>query len=123
MAFKLVICDNCMMWEIRENPTELNQVCVKCHTIQDLLQRLSLLEKELEEMRQQQELEELAHPQFMEVCTEMEESRNSWLTEDLEKEEKKNAALQDCTDSLLQRIADVYPDILEQVIKTLEEEC
>ncbi|MGH0188748.1 UNVERIFIED_CONTAM: hypothetical protein FKN15_031261 [Acipenser sinensis] len=69
MAFKPVICDNCMMWEIRENPTELNQVCVKCHTIQDLLQRLSLLEKELEEMRQQQELEELAHPQFMEVCT------------------------------------------------------
>lgn len=47
----------------------------------------------------------------------------SQLTEDLEKEEKKNAALQDCTDSLLQRIADVYPDILEQVIKTLEEEC
>ncbi|KAK1161387.1 ERC protein 2-like isoform X2 [Acipenser oxyrinchus oxyrinchus] len=45
------------------------------------------------------------------------------LTEDLEKEDKKNAALQDCTDSLLQRIADVYPDILEQVIKTLEEEC
>ncbi|MBN3282948.1 RB6I2 protein, partial [Polyodon spathula] len=31
--------------------------------------------------------------------------------------------LQDRTDSLLQRIADVYPDILEQVIKTLEEEC
>ncbi|MGH0123552.1 UNVERIFIED_CONTAM: hypothetical protein FKN15_012958 [Acipenser sinensis] len=85
MAFKPVICDNCMMWEIRENPTELNQVCVKCHTIQDLLQRLSLLEKELEEMRQQQELEELAHPQFMEVCTpsrqkattEMEESRQT----------------------------------------------
>ena len=97
MAFKPVICDNCMMWEIRENPTELNQVCVKCHTIQDLLQRLSLLEKELEEMRQQQELEELAHPQFMEVCTpsrlkattEMEESRNSWVQIGRSREKKK----------------------------------
>ncbi|MGH0182684.1 UNVERIFIED_CONTAM: hypothetical protein FKN15_010355 [Acipenser sinensis] len=39
MVFKLVICDNCMMWEIRENSTELNQVCVKCRTIQDLLQQ------------------------------------------------------------------------------------
>ncbi|XP_041130919.1 ERC protein 2 isoform X4 [Polyodon spathula] len=45
------------------------------------------------------------------------------LSEDLEKEELKNSALQDRSDSLLQRIADVYPDILEQVIKTLEEEC
>ena len=97
MVFKPVICDNCMMWEIRENPTELNQVCVKCRTIQDLLQRLSLLEKELEEMRQQQELEELTHPQFMEVCTpsrqkattEMEESRNSWVQIGRSREKKK----------------------------------
>ncbi|XP_058855887.1 ERC protein 2 isoform X6 [Acipenser ruthenus] len=78
-------------------------------------------------------------PQFLEglpplPAAEKEDAEHQWeerarsltteqLTEDLEKEEKKNAALQDCTDSLLQRIADVYPDILEQVIKTLEEEC
>ncbi|XP_058844379.1 ERC protein 2-like isoform X12 [Acipenser ruthenus] len=78
-------------------------------------------------------------PQFLEglpplPAAEKEDAERLWeerarsltteqLTEDLEKEEKENAALQDCTDSLLQRIADVYPDILEQVIKTLEEEC
>ncbi|MGH0142174.1 UNVERIFIED_CONTAM: hypothetical protein FKN15_052228 [Acipenser sinensis] len=57
----------------------------------------SLLEKELEEMRQQQELEELTHPQFMEVCTpsrlkatrEMEESRNSWVQIGRSREKKK----------------------------------
>ncbi|MGH0127824.1 UNVERIFIED_CONTAM: hypothetical protein FKN15_052458 [Acipenser sinensis] len=87
MVFKPVICDTCMMWEIRENPAELNQVCVKCCTIQDLLKLVSVLEMDLQEMRQQQELEELAHPQFMEVCTpsrlkatrEMEEGQNSWV--------------------------------------------
>ncbi|MGH0121884.1 UNVERIFIED_CONTAM: hypothetical protein FKN15_067180 [Acipenser sinensis] len=97
MVFKPVICDNCMMWENRENPTELNQVCVKCSMIQDLLHRVSILEKELEEMRQQQELEKLTHPQFMEVCTpsrlkatrEMKESRNSWVQMGRSREKKK----------------------------------
>ncbi|MBN3284671.1 LEGL protein, partial [Polyodon spathula] len=68
MVFKPVICDTCLMWEIRENPAELNQVRVKCRAIQDLHKLVSMLEMELEEVRQQQDLEELAHPQFMEVC-------------------------------------------------------
>ncbi|MBN3272553.1 EXT1 protein, partial [Polyodon spathula] len=87
MVFKPVICDTCLMWEIRENPAELNQVCVKCRAIQDLHKLVSMLEMELEEVRQQQDLEELAHPQFMEVCitpnrlkaTREIEGQNSWV--------------------------------------------
>ncbi|XP_069045617.1 ERC protein 2 isoform X12 [Lepisosteus oculatus] len=44
------------------------------------------------------------------------------LMEELEREETRNRTLQLHTDNLLQCIADAYPDILEQVIKTLEEE-
>ncbi|XP_028680375.1 LOW QUALITY PROTEIN: ERC protein 2 [Erpetoichthys calabaricus] len=44
------------------------------------------------------------------------------LTEELEKEERKSKALQEFTDHLLQSIAESYPDILEQVIRALEEE-
>ncbi|XP_067854849.1 ERC protein 2 isoform X1 [Heptranchias perlo] len=43
------------------------------------------------------------------------------LAEELERGGKENVALQEYTDNLLQRISDLCPDILEQVIKMLEE--
>ncbi|XP_072928324.1 ERC protein 2 isoform X2 [Hemitrygon akajei] len=43
------------------------------------------------------------------------------LAEELERGEKENVALQEYTDNLLQRISDLCPDVLEQVIKMLEE--
>ncbi|GCB68599.1 hypothetical protein scyTo_0008252 [Scyliorhinus torazame] len=43
------------------------------------------------------------------------------LAEELERGEKGNLALQEYTDNLLQRISDLCPDVLEQVIQMLEE--
>ncbi|XP_067907814.1 ERC protein 2 isoform X2 [Heterodontus francisci] len=43
------------------------------------------------------------------------------LAEELKRGEKENVALQEYTDNLLQRISDLCPEVLEQVIKMLEE--
>ncbi|XP_007888717.1 ERC protein 2 isoform X2 [Callorhinchus milii] len=43
------------------------------------------------------------------------------LEEELGKEEKENLALQEYTNNLLQLISDLLPDVLEQVVKMLEE--
>ncbi|XP_051873788.1 ERC protein 2 isoform X3 [Pristis pectinata] len=70
------------------------------------LPSLSIKEEEEDEVSRESQLQSLTPVQ---------------LAEELERGEKENVALQEYTDNLLQRISDLCPDVLEQVIKMLEE--
>ncbi|XP_062924140.1 ERC protein 2 isoform X2 [Mobula hypostoma] len=70
------------------------------------LPSLSVMEEEEDEVSRERQLQTLTPVQ---------------LAEELERGEKENVALQEYTDNLLQRISDLCPDVLEQVIKMLEE--
>ncbi|XP_072136210.1 ERC protein 2 isoform X2 [Mobula birostris] len=70
------------------------------------LPSLSVMEEEEDEVSRECQLQTLTPVQ---------------LAEELERGEKENVALQEYTDNLLQRISDLCPDVLEQVIKMLEE--
>ncbi|XP_059800139.1 ERC protein 2 isoform X1 [Hypanus sabinus] len=70
------------------------------------LPSLSVMEEEEDEVSRERQLQSLTPVQ---------------LAEELERGEKENVALQEYTDNLLQRISDLCPDVLEQVIKMLEE--
>ncbi|XP_069795758.1 ERC protein 2 isoform X2 [Narcine bancroftii] len=69
------------------------------------LPSLSIKEEEEDEVSRERQLQSLTPVQ---------------LAEELERGGKENVALQEYTDNLLQRISDLCPDVLEQVIKMLE---